>query len=56
MPKDEHIVELMKENAELKDKLNNWVKCAELRLANWQKYEKENAELKDKIKELVSYA
>ena len=35
--------ELEKENSELKDKLDNWVKCAELRLANWQKYEKENA-------------
>lgn len=34
---------------ELKDKLNNWVKCAELRLANWQKYETENNRLLDVI-------
>ncbi|MBR6401808.1 MAG: hypothetical protein IKS48_00325 [Eubacterium sp.] len=34
---------------ELKDKLNNWVKCAELRLANWQKYETENNHLLDVI-------
>ena len=42
------IKRLKEENAELNDKLNNWVKCAELRLANWQKCEKENAELKEK--------
>lgn len=39
--------ELEKENAELKDKLNNWVKCAELRLANWQKYEKQLTKAKE---------
>ena len=62
----DEVSRLMQENAELNDKLNNWVKCAELRLANWQKYEKENerlalhivelqkdkGELTDKVKEL----
>ena len=43
---------LEKENAELKDKLNNWVKCAELRLANWQKYKKENKQLKTQIEKM----
>lgn len=38
--------ELLKENSELKDKLKNLSKVAEVRLANWQKYEQENAELK----------
>ena len=44
------IADLEKENAELNDKLNNLSKVAEVRLANWQKYEKENAELKEEIK------
>lgn len=48
--------QLEKENTELKDKLDNWVKCAELRLANWQKYEKENAELKRNKKTVVHLA
>ena len=38
-----------KENAELKDKLNNLSSVAAVRLANWQKYEKENAELKVRL-------
>lgn len=42
--------DLEKENAELKDKLNNLASVAEVRLANWQKYEKENAELEKKVK------
>lgn len=33
---------------ELNDKLNNLSKVAEVRLANWQKYEQENAELKER--------
>lgn len=41
-----NLSELEKENTELKDKLNNLASVAEVRLANWQKYEKENAELK----------
>ena len=41
------IADLEKENAELNDKLNNLSKVAEVRLANWQKYEKENKELKE---------
>lgn len=41
------IAGLEQENAELKDKLNNLSKVAEVRLANWQKYEQENAELKE---------
>lgn len=41
---------LTKENAELQDKLKNLSSVAEVRLANWQKYEKENAELKALIK------
>lgn len=32
---------ICKENAELQDKLNNLASVAEVRLANWQKYEKE---------------
>ena len=45
-----YAIEIMEqENEELKDKLNNWVKCAELRLANWQKYETENNKLLDVI-------
>lgn len=39
--------DLEKENAELKEKLNNLASVAKVRLANWQKYEKENAELKE---------
>ena len=35
------IASLETENAELKDKLKNLSKVAEVRLANWQKYEKE---------------
>lgn len=35
------IASLEKENAELKDKLKNLESVAEVRLANWQKYEKE---------------
>lgn len=41
--------ELETENEELNDKLNNLSKVAEVRLANWQKYEKENAELKNQV-------
>lgn len=44
------------ENAELQDKLKNLASVAEVRLANWQKYEKENVELKeraDKAKEII---
>ena len=37
------------ENAELKDKLNNLASVAEVRLANWQKYEKENTTLKELV-------
>ena len=40
------IASLEAENAELKDKLKNLESVAEVRLANWQKYEQENAELK----------
>ena len=43
------IASLEKENEELNDKLNNLSKVAEVRLANWQKYEQENAELKEQI-------
>lgn len=39
--------------AELKDKLNNLASVAEVRLANWQKYEKENAELKKWQKDTI---
>ena len=45
------LAELEKENAELKDKLKNLENVAEVRLANWQKYEKaynEAEELLDK--------
>ena len=42
-----------KEFAELNDKLNNLSSVAEVRLANWQKYEKENAELKKRNGELA---
>ena len=41
--------ELETENAELKDKLKNLSKVAEVRLANWQKYEEENKELKELV-------
>ncbi|MBQ1998064.1 MAG: hypothetical protein II220_01110, partial [Spirochaetales bacterium] len=40
------------ENEELKDKLKNLESVAEVRLANWQKYEQENAELKAQIEKL----
>lgn len=55
LPKEEIInaynkaLKLEIENVELKDKLNNISKVAEVRLANWQKYEQENAELKKKV-------
>lgn len=42
----ENLSDLEKENAELQDKLKNLSSVAEVRLANWQKYEKQNAELK----------
>ena len=42
--------ELQKENAELQDKLNNLTSVAEVRLANWQKFEKENAAQIEKTK------
>ena len=42
-------IQRKKENSELKDKLNNLSSVAEVRLANWQRYEKENAELKEKL-------
>lgn len=45
----EELEQLRKENAELQDKLKNLASVAEVRLANWQKYEKENAELKAKL-------
>ena len=48
---EKKIAELEKENAELKDKLKNLENVAEVRLANWQKYEKaynEAEELLDK--------
>ncbi len=41
--------ELKEENTELKEKLNNLASVAEVRLANWQKYEKENTELEEQI-------
>lgn len=44
-----YVEELEQENAELKYKLKNLASVAEVRLANWQKYEKENADLKDFI-------
>lgn len=44
--------ELEKENAGLKDKLKNLASVAEVRLANWQKYEKENEELRAKIEKM----
>lgn len=47
------IASLEKENAELKDKLNNLSSVAEVRLANWQKYEEENKELKERVKTLT---
>lgn len=48
-----HFVDLEKENAELKDKLNNLSNVAAVRLANWQRYEKENTELKKRNGELA---
>ena len=50
--KDIRIADLEQENKELKDKLNNLSSVAEVRLANWQKYEKENAELKELIEDI----
>lgn len=50
-PREKRIDELEKENTELKDKLKNLSSVAEVRLANWQKYEKENAELKKTVTE-----
>lgn len=47
------IAELEQENAELKDKLKNLESVAEVRLANWQKYEKENKELKTQAKKII---
>lgn len=46
--------EIYKENAELKDKLKNLAKVAEVRLANWQKLEEENKELKEFLKRFLS--
>lgn len=46
------LTELEKENTELQDKLRNLASVAEIRLANWRRYEKENADLKEEIKEL----
>lgn len=43
------IASLETENEELKDKLKNLESVAEVRLANWQKYEKENKELKELV-------
>ena len=37
------------ENAELNGKLSNLSRVAEVRLANWQKYEEENKELKELV-------
>ena len=52
--KEKRIAELEKENEELNDKLKNLSKVAEVRLANWQKYEQENAELKRDKSELCN--
>lgn len=58
LPKEEIInaynkaLSLETENAELKDKLKNLESVAEVRLANWQKYEKENEELRAKIEKM----
>ena len=49
----EETKELEKENAELQDKLKNLASVAEVRLANWQKYEKENRKL-TKAKEIIN--
>ena len=51
----EQMADLESENAELNDKLDNWVKCAELRLANWQKYEKQLTKAKELIKLFVQW-
>lgn len=45
--------ELEKENTKLKDKLKNLASVAEVRLANWQKYEKGLKEAKDLIRNLL---
>ena len=37
-----------------KDKVNNLISVAEVRLANWQKYEKELKEAKELIRQLCS--
>lgn len=47
-----NLSDLEKENAELQDKLKNLVSVAEIRLANWRKYEKENTELKEEIADI----
>ncbi len=46
------LLEKEQEITELKDKLSNLASVAEVRLANWQKYEQENEELKAKIEKL----
>ena len=51
----DHFIDVFDENIELKDKLNNLASVAEVRLANWQKYEKKNAEQKKKIENLQKY-
>ena len=47
------LLEKEQEIAELKDKLNNLASVAEVRLANWQKYEKGLKEAKDLIRNLL---
>ena len=47
------LLEKEQEIAELKDKLNNLESVAEVRLANWQKYEKRLKEAKDLIRNLL---
>ena len=49
-----YVEQLKKENAELKDKLNNLASVAEVRLANWQKYSKKLKEAKELIRQLCS--
>ena len=46
------IANLEAENEKLKDKLKNLESVAEVRLANWQKYEEENKELKEQIEKM----
>lgn len=50
--KTQYIKELQEEKAKLKDKLKNLESVAEVRLANWQKYEKENEELNKELGKL----